>query len=388
MNLTRRLLAFVVVAALAFGGGLGVATFLYRGATTASASGQADAFRQVLTDLQRSYYRPVDAARLGRSGITALLAALHDPYTVYFSPQQARQFNRQLSGSYTGIGVAVAAKAGGLTITEVFAGSPAARARIAPGEVIVSVNGVAAAGQSEGAVVARIAGPAGTTVRLQLRRPAALPGRIDLTLTRRAISLPLTTSRLLDAHGIRVGYVSLGSFSQGAGARVRQAIAGLQKRGARWILFDLRDNGGGLVSEAASVAGDFLPAGRVVVTMQGLHSAREVVKTSGGPPTSLPVVVLVNGNTASASEIVTGALQDHHRATVIGTRTFGKGVVQTVMPLSGGAELKITIASYRTPLGRDINHKGLEPAIVVAPGAGASADPVLARALRFIAAGH
>ena len=96
MNLTRRLLAFVVVAALAFGGGLGVATFLYRGATTASASGQADAFRQVLTDLQRSYYRPVDAARLGRSGITALLAALHDPYTVYFSPQQARQFNRQL----------------------------------------------------------------------------------------------------------------------------------------------------------------------------------------------------------------------------------------------------------------------------------------------------
>ena len=388
MNLPRRLLAFIAVAALAFAGGFGVATLLDRVSTPASASSQVDAFRQVLADLQRSYYKPVDAAKLGRSGITALLASLHDPYTVYFSPQQAKQFNQELSGSYTGVGVAVAPGSGGLTVTEVFSGSPAARARIVPGEVIVSVNGVATAGQSEGAVVARIAGPAGTTVRLQLRRPTTPSRRVDLTLTRRAISLPLTTSRLLNDHGTKMGYVSLSSFSQGAGARVRQAIAGLQKRGARWIVFDLRDNGGGLVSEAASVAGDFLPAGKVVVTMQGLHSAREVVKTSGGPPTKLPVVVLVNGNTASASEIVTGALQDYHRATVIGTRTFGKGVVQTVMPLSGGAELKITIASYRTPLGRDINHKGLEPAIIVAPRAGASGDPVLARALGFIASGH
>jgi carboxyl-terminal processing protease len=169
---------------------------------------------------------------------------------------------------------------------------------------------------------------------------------------------------------------------------VRQAIAGLQRRGAQQIVFDLRDNGGGLVSEAASVAGDFLPAGKVVVTMQGLHSAKEVVKTSGGPPTKLPLVVLVNGNTASASEIVTGALQDYRRATVIGTRTFGKGVVQTVEPLSGGAELKITIASYRTPLGRDINHKGLVPSIVVTGPAGAGADPALTRALRFIATGR
>ena len=388
MNPSKRLLAFIAVAALAFGGGFGVATLLDRGAATASASSQADAYRQVLTDLQRSYYRPVDVAKLGRSGITALLASLHDPYTVYFSPQQAKQFNEELSGSYTGIGVAVAPRSGGLTVTEVFAGSPAARARIVPGETIVSVNGATTAGQSESAVVTRIAGPAGTTVRLQLRRPMAPPRRIDLTLTRRAISLPLTTSRLLSDHGTKVGYVSLSSFSQGAGSRVRQAIAGLQKRGARWVVFDLRDNGGGLVSEASSVAGDFLPAGKVVATMQGLHSAKEVVKTSGGPPTSLPVVVLVNGNTASASEIVTGALQDYHRATVIGTRTFGKGVVQTVMPLAGGAELKITVASYRTPLGRDINHKGLEPAIVVAPRAGATGDPVLARALRFIVTGR
>ena len=272
-------------------------------------------------------------------------------------------------------------------MTKVFPGSPAAQAQIIPGEVIVSVDGMSTAGQSGSTTVARIAGPAGSTVRLQLQRPAA-SRRIDLTLTRRSISLPLTTSRLLRTHGTKVGYVALSSFSQGAGQRVRQAIASLQQRGAQWIVFDLRDNGGGLVSEAGSVASDFLPAGKTVVTMQGLHSAKDVVKASGGDPTRLPLVVLVNGNTASASEIVTGALQDYRRATIIGTKTFGKGVVQTVLPLSSGAELKITIASYRTPLGRDINHKGLEPSIVVTQHVGASADPVLVRALHFIATGH
>jgi carboxyl-terminal processing protease len=123
----------------------------------------------------------------------------------------------------------------------------------------------------------------------------------------------------------------------------------------------------------------------VVVTTQGLHAPKEVLKTDGAHPTSLPLVVLVNGNTASASEIVTGALQDYRRATVIGTKTFGKGVVQTVLPLSGGASLKITIAAYLTPLGRNINHKGIEPSIVVAQHAAPSIDQVLARALRFIA---
>ena len=211
---------------------------------------------------------------------------------------------------------------------------------------------------------------------------------MSLTLTRRAISLPLTTSRLLNDHGAKVGYVSLSSFSSGAGARVHDAIAALQKRGAQSIVFDLRDNGGGLVSEAQSVASDFLPAGKVVVTTQGAHSAKDVIKTTGGTPTTLPLVVLVNGNTASASEIVTGALQDYGRGTVIGSKTFGKGVVQTVLPLSGGAELKITVASYRTPLGRDINHKGIEPSIVVSGQPTAGKDPALARALRFIATGH
>ncbi len=383
----RRLLITVAVVLLAFLGGFALAKGLDRAAASTTARGQADRYLQVLADLEHHYYRPVDVAKLGQTGIAALLHSLRDPYTVYFSPQQAKLFGQELSGTYSGIGVAVAPKGGRITVMTVFPGSPAAQARIRPGDVIVSVDGVATAGRSASAIVARIAGPAGTTVRLQVQQKT-VPHRRYLTLTRRAISLPLTRSRLINDHGTKVGYVALSSFSKGAGQRVRQAIVGLQKQGAKWIVFDLRDNGGGLVSEAGSVASDFLPAGKAVVSMQGLHSARDVVKTTGGAATSLPLVVLVNGNTASASEIVTGALQDYGRGTIIGTRTFGKGVVQTVLPLSGGAELKITIAAYRTPLGRDINHRGIQPSIVVRPTAGARADQALARALSFIAGGH
>jgi carboxyl-terminal processing protease len=387
MRTSKRLLAALAILLVVFLGGFALAKGLDRVAGSTSAQRQAELYQQVLTDLQRNYYKPIDVAKINHAGIAALLASLHDPYTVYFTPKQAKAFDQQLSGSYSGIGTEVAVKGGRLTVTKVFSGSPAAQADIVPGEVIVTVDGVATAGRSADANVARITGPAGTTVRLQLRAKGS-SRRVDLTLTRRTISVPLTTTRLLTDHGTKVGYVALSAFAQGAGTRVHSAVTALQARGAQWIVLDLRDNGGGLVSEAANVASDFLPAGKVVVTMQGAHTAREVVKTGGSGSTSLPLVVLVNGNTASASEIVTGALQDYGRGTVIGTKTFGKGVVQTVLPLPGGAKLKETIASYRTPLGRDINHKGIAPSIVAAQRAGAHGDQVLARALRFIAAGR
>ncbi len=403
----RRSLATVLVVAVAFLAGVGFAKALDRSPSSASAQGQTDRYAQVLNDLQNYYYKKLDVTTLGTRGIAKLLSTLHDPYTVYFDRQQARQFSQELSGSYTGVGVSVDVKSGRLTVLQVFSGSPAAQAGIKPGDAIVSVDGKATAGQPASADVARITGPAGTTVHLQVQ-PAGTTRRESLTLTRRAISVPLTTARLINDHGTKVGYVSLSAFAKGAGAKVHAAVAGLQKRGAQWIVFDLRNDGGGLVNEAAAVAGDFLPHGKTVVATQGAHAAKDVITATGGPATGLPMVVLVNGNTASASEIVTGALQDYHRATIIGTRTFGKGVVQTVLPLSGGAELKITVAAYRTPAGRDINHKGIRPNIVVNPpatvsgtaghagsgsaGSAASSaaanDPALAQALRFILGGR
>jgi carboxyl-terminal processing protease len=386
MHASRRLLAVLLVV-LAFAAGFGSATLLARAGSTAGVRGQADLYRQVLQDLQRDYYRPVSVAQLGQSGIAGLLASLHDPYTVYFTPQQATAFRNELNGTYTGIGTAVDMKGGRLTVTQVFSGSPAAQAGVRPGETIVTIDGAPTAGKSIDASVARIVGPAGTQVHLQLRQSGA-PALIDLTLTRRKISPPLTSSRLIDDHGTKVGYVSLSAFAQGAGEQVGRAVADLQKRGARWLVFDLRNDGGGRGDAAGEVAGACLAAGQGGATTQGLHAAKDVLKTGGNTPTGLPLVVLVNGYTASASEIVTGALQDDRRATVIGTRTFGKGVVQTVLPLSGGASLKITIAAYLTPLGRNINHKGIEPSIVVAQNPHSSADQALQRALRFIATGH
>ena len=387
MSTSKRSLVAVAMLVLVFLAGFGAAKVLDRRASTASAQGQADRYRQVLTDLQRDYYKPLDVAKLGQKGITALLSSLHDPYTVYFSPKQAKQFQQQLSGSYTGIGVAVDVKSGRLTVTKVFPGSPAATAGIKPGR-----GDRQRQRQADGGPACERGRGAHHRSGREHRPPAVAPDdeaapRVTHADAARHLPSPddlAPAERPRHQGRLRVAQLLL----HGAGARVHDAIAALQKRGAQSIIFDLRDNGGGLVSEAQSVASDFLPAGKVVVTTQGAHSAKDVIKTTGGSPTTLPLVVLVNGNTASASEIVTGALQDYGRGTVIGTRTFGKGVVQTVLPLSGGAELKITIASYRTPLGRDINHKGIEPSIVVPGQPTAHTDPALARALRFIATGH
>ena len=214
MRLSKSFLVVVLVI-LAFAAGFGAATLRDRSGLSASASAQVSLYRQVLTDLQRDYYKPVDATHLGQSGITGLLAPLHDPYTDYFTPQEARAFSNELNGSYTGIGVVVALSAGGPKVTQVFAGSPAAQARIRRGDVIVTVDGTSTAGKSVSTTIGRVVGPAGTKVRLQLRRPGT-PGLIALTLTRRAISMPLTSSRLIDDHGTKVGYVSLSAFAQGA----------------------------------------------------------------------------------------------------------------------------------------------------------------------------
>ena len=341
----------------------------------------------MLSDLQQHYYKPVNVSRLAQTGINGLLKTLNDPYTEYFTPAEAQSFAQALAGRYSGVGVVLQQKGSLLQVVRVLPGSPAGQAHVRPGDAIVKVDGVAITGRSLDVNVTQLQGKAGTTVRLELQRPGT-PGLITLTLTRRELSFPLTSSRLIVDHGVKVGYVSLSEFASGAGAAVRADVSGLQKRGARWIVFDLRDNGGGLVNEAIKVASEFLPKGAVIVSTQGLHSAKDVSRAGGSSPTTLPMVVLVNANTASSSEIVAGALKDDKRATLIGSRTFGKGVVQEVMQLAGGASLRITVAAYRTPSGADINHKGIVPAIAVPAGPAGGKDTVLARALRFIASGH
>lgn len=339
---------------------------------------------RILHDLQGLYYKPVDASRLSTTGIDAMLASLKDPYTVYLPPRDAQLLNEETQAAYSGIGSTMEKRGQELVVIGVFPGSPAKAAGLKAGDVIVAVDGHPTTGTSIDVNVARIKGQEGTKVTLVVRHPGS-KATVTYTLTRRRISIPLTTHRILKAGGVKVGYERLVEFSQGAGMDVRHDVAELQKHGARWIIVDLRYNPGGLLDEGIAVAGDFLKAGDTVVITRGLHSPREVLHASGGPVTTLPMVVLVNRYSASAAEIVTGALQDFHRATVIGTRTFGKGLVQTILTLPNKAELKLTTAIYLTPRGRDINKRGLTPDVYVTDNAKTVADEALQRALSFIA---
>jgi carboxyl-terminal processing protease len=340
--------------------------------------------QKIIEYLQGRYYRAVDVNKLEQSGITGMLKSLNDPWTEYLSPSLVRWFEQDLQGTYTGIGATMEMKGTKLLVKSVFTGSPAQTAGLAAGDHVISVDGRPTAGLSLVANIAHIKGAAGTKVTLVVQ-PAGGAAQRTLTLTRKEIAMPLTVHRMLHAGSVPVGYVALSQFATGAGAQVQAAVSDLTAKGARWIVFDLRDNGGGLLSEAVKVTGDFLRSG-VVVSTEGLHWAKQVLDVTGNHPTSLPVVILVNGNTASASEIVSGALQDHRRAFLIGTKTFGKGLVQNILALPGGAALKITTAIYLTPDGRNINKLGIRPDRVASDNLKTKADEVVQAALKYIAA--
>lgn len=349
--------------------------------TTAEQAGSLQ--QRIIEELQGRYYKPVDVDRLTLAGVRGLLRSLKDPYTVYLTPREVRQYEEKERGVYYGIGASLQKKGRRLIITGVFDGSPAQKAGLKAGDVIVTVDGKPTADEAIEASIARIKGEEGTKVRLGVKAGGRGPVR-TFTLTRARIEIPETKDRLLRAGGVKVGYVQLYEFGGFAARDVRRDVATLQRRGARWFILDLRYNGGGLLDQAVDVTSVFTRG--LVTTTEGLHSPRQELEATGEPVTDRPLIVLVNQYSASASEIVTGALQDHGRAVVIGTRTFGKGLVQSIVPLGNGAALKLTTAVYRTPEGRDINGKGIKPDIVVRDDPATARDEVLQRALRYIVA--
>jgi carboxyl-terminal processing protease len=339
--------------------------------------------QRIIEELQGRYYREVDPDKLSQKGIDGMLESLDDPYTAYLSPKETQILQEQTEGEYSGIGASLQKKNGGLLITGVFDGSPAKAAGLGPGDVIVAVDGETTEGEALEASVSRIKGKAGTEVRLTVRKKGA-DDEVDVTLTRKKIPIPQTRTEMLEAGGDDVGYLQLYEFAGGAGDGVRDEIDKLEEKGADWIVLDLRYNPGGLLSEAVDVTGAFL-RGEVVST-KGLNSPLEVFVSDETPATDLPVVVLTNGYTASASEIVTGALKDRDRATVIGETTFGKGVVQSIVDLGNGSVLKLTTATYYTPDGTNIDKKGIKPDVRAADDPKTKRDETLDRALAYIAA--
>jgi carboxyl-terminal processing protease len=425
------LLSVVVAGALIFAGVLlgmdagverAVRDFFGWEAQTSAGEVDVDLQEEIRRLIEANYYEAIEPGTLARGAIDGMLAGLGDPYTVYYDPEEYKAFKEEASGSYSGVGMTVQMSEQLVTVVAVFAGSPAEAAEIQAGDIVLSVDGTSATGRTVDEVVSDIKGPEGTKVVLEMYRPAPVtttsttlvgqadpssedttettedvtvdltglpPGgtTTDYTLTRRSIVIPTTDVEMLEVAGKNVAHVILYTFnnvnaSQELRADVQSAIT---EEGVEAIILDLRGNGGGLLNAAVEVASIFIDSG-VIVSTKGLHSPEEELAASGGAVEEVSLYVLTDEYTASASEIVAGALQDYGRATILGETTFGKGLVQSVVELSNEGAIKLTTAVYLTPKGRDINDKGISPDIV-APDDPATqdVDETLGKALDLIA---
>jgi carboxyl-terminal processing protease len=287
--------------------------------------------------------------------IDGLVSSLEDPFSAYFTAQEYQEFLQTSQGEFQGVGVSVTRVEQGLRVVRVFEDAPARRAGLRPGDVIVRAADRGLGALPEGAGAALIKGEAGTDVKLTWLRNGE---EITRDVERARVEVPVVESSLERVDGEPIGVVSLATFSSGAHAQLYEDMRELLERGAEGFVLDLRNNGGGLVSEAQLVASAFIAEGPIVTT-RGRSVPTQTLAATGDPiAADLPVVVLVNENSASASEIVTGALQDRRDATVVGEETFGKGVFQRVIELPNGGALDLTAGVYLTPDGRRIGGEG------------------------------
>ena len=312
----------------------------------------------ILKELNRSYVDSLEVGRIEREGVDAMLSAL-DPYTVYVPEEEQEDFQMMLSNTYGGIGAVIYKPDvnGNVQINEPYAGSPAAKAGLRCGDEIETIDGETTHGLTSQQCSDKMRGKPGTQVVFRVKKlrggPTWQAGEvIEIPVTRERIALP--SIEYVDMLNDQDGYVLMTKFTDGVGQGIRDAYNTLKKKGMKRLVLDLRSNGGGLLNEAVNIVSLFVPKGSVVVTSKGrIAGTEQVYKTMSDPiDLEIPIVVLVDSGSASASEIVSGALQDLDRATVIGTRTYGKGLVQSIRPLPYDGQLKVTTAKYYTPSGR------------------------------------
>jgi carboxyl-terminal processing protease len=317
---------------------------------------------EIVETIEDNFYKPVAESKLDDGSLNGIVDSLDDPYSHYFTPKQAQAFQESVSGQFEGVGMSVEKDSRGLRVLNVFNGSPASEAGIRKQDLILAVNGRSIARLSSDLATSRIKGPAGTKVELEVFTPGSDDSR-TIRVERERIHVPVATGRVVEHDGRKIGVVKLLSFSEGAHGVLRKQVDKVLGQGAQAIVLDLRGNGGGLLNEGVLVASTFIEDGRIV-SVRGRARPERVENAQGDAiDEDIPVVVLVDGGSASASEIVTGALRDRGRATVVGTHTFGKGLVQEVQRLSNGGYLDLTVANYYLPGGKTISKGGLKPQV-------------------------
>lgn len=313
--------------------------------------------------LEEKYIDPdtIDRQKLVWSAIEGLASGLGDPYTQFFPPEEEKAFNEQLSGEFEGIGAEIGLRNGKLTVIAPLEGSPSQRAGLKSGDIILRIDKEDATGLSVDAAVKRIRGKGGTVVTLTVFRESSSETK-DITITRDKIVVPVIATKTVEDAFV----IQLYSFSANSPGAFRDAIVAFSNSGKQKLILDLRNNPGGFLEAAVSISSWFIPEGKVVVTEKIRGQSDRVHRSDGyADVKGLKMVVLVNGGSASASEIVAGALQDHGIAMIVGTQSFGKGSVQEVVPVTDDTSLKITIAKWFTPNDNTIAGKGITPNIVV-----------------------
>ena len=336
---------------------------------------------EIMEIVKKEYVEEVDYGKLLDGAIQGMLRSL-DPYSSYLSPDMMKELEVETKGSFGGLGIEIGIKDGVLTVISPIEDTPAWRAGLKPGDKILKIDGEPTKGLSLMECVKRLRGPKGTKVTITIMREGFSEPK-DFTIIRDIIKIKSVKSRELEKGYL---YVRIVQFQEQTAADLKAAISSyVQKEEIKGIVLDLRNNPGGLLDQAVEVSDLFRKEGLIVsVKARGGKEIVYEAKPKGTFP-DWPLIVLVNHGSASASEIVAGALKQHHRAIIMGTTTFGKGSVQTIIPLEGGAGLRLTTARYFTPLGTSIQDKGIEPDIRVEEGkAAGGGDPMIQKALDYL----
>lgn len=315
---------------------------------------------EIRSQLYKYYDGPINDSTLVEGAIKGMTSSLNDPYTVFMNKKEFEEFNVQTQGNYSGVGIQVGAKDSNIVVMDVFDNSPSKKAGIIKNDIIEKVNGTSVSGKDLDKAVSLMKGQEDTEVTLTLYRESK--GNFDVKVKRQKIDIATVKGEMLQDN---VGYIQVSMFDENTAKNFKDQLNKLKSQGMKSLIIDLRDNPGGLLDQCVDMVSNFVPSGKVIVSTVDKYNNKKEYKSKGGDFTNLPLTVLTNGNSASASEIFSGAIRDYKIGTLVGEKTYGKGVVQTILDTGSGTALKVTISKYYTPNGENIHKKGIKPNVEV-----------------------